>query len=546
MKFLACCWSSFREPGLTAMSRKLVSTPALLQVNVVRQIGVTRRKIFRYARCMAVLSQGNELTDVEPGQITFVEQRGESVAPTVSVDLKSALEATWQDRLDRLEAVLEAESGRPALEGAHLKALLQAGRELAGNGGLGKLCELVLDLSLEAVRASRGVVMTREKGGELKSRAIRGESLRISTAVRDLVMQQGKSLLVRDARLDRDFASQPAVVDQEIGSIVAVPLQTDERVIGFLYLDSPHLIREFTSEDLNLVTVMANIAAIRIEHARLLEQEQARKLLEREIEQAASIQRGLLPARAPEIAGLDLAGYNAPCRTVGGDYYDFLPYPDGRVALLIADVSGKGLGAALLMSSLQARVQVLFEDPDRLAAKVCRLNRSIAANCPDNCFVTFFAAVFDPASSELAYCNAGHNAPLLLHANGRVEALGATGLPLGIKRDGLFEESSLRLERGDVLVLYSDGVTEACRPDTDQEFGEQRLITVVQRKRNDCSVSLVEAIKAELLSFTQGAPPADDVTLVLARRCEKPVGLHPPRVCAMQGVARAEDENIGY
>ncbi|MBV8810117.1 MAG: PP2C family protein-serine/threonine phosphatase [Acidobacteriaceae bacterium] len=269
---------------------------------------------------------------------------------------------------------------------------------------------------------------------------------------------------------------------------------------------------------------MANIAAIRIEHARLTEQEQARKLLARELEQAAQIQRRLLPTGAPEIAGLDLAGYNAPCRTVGGDYYDFIPYSDGRVALFIADVSGKGLGAALLMSSLQARVQVLFEDSGRLAAKICRLNRSIAANCPDNCFITFFAAVFDPASNELTYCNAGHNAPLLLHANGEVESLGATDLPLGIKRNGIFEESSRRLERGDVLVLYSDGVTEARRPDTDQEFGEQRLIAVVQGKRNEPSVRLVEAINAELLSFTQGALAADDVTLVVARQCQAAAG----------------------
>ncbi len=304
---------------------------------------------------------------------------------------------------------------------------------------------------------------------------------------------------------------------------------------GLLYLDSPDLVREFTSDDLNLVTVMANIAAIRSEQARLMEQEQARKLLARELEHAAEIQRRLLPARAPNIAGLDLAGYNAPCRTVGGDYYDFLPYSDGRVALLIADVSGKGLGAALLMASLQARVQVLFEDSGRIAAQVCRLNRSIAANCPDNCFITFFAAVFNPAGGELAYCNAGHNAPLLLHANGETEALGATDVPLGIKRDGTYEERTRRLERGDVLVLYSDGVTEARSPDTDQEFGEHRLLAVVQGERNAPSASLVEAINAELLSFAQGEPAADDVTLLVARRCEETGGPNArPVVAACQ------------
>ncbi len=449
-------------------------------------------------------------------EITFVEEEPATSVPTASVDLKSALEASWQERLDRLDAVLEAESGeRSALESAQLKALVQAGRELAGNSSLEKLSELVLGLSLGAVKASRGVVMTREGKGEFKSRAIRGEGLRISTAVRDPVINEGKSLLIRDARLDQNFGSHASIVAQEIRSILAVPLQTDERVMGMLYLDSPHFVREFTPEDLNLVTVMANIAAIRIEHTRLVEQEQARKLMAAELERAAEIQRSLLPAGAPQIPGFDIAGYNAPCRTVGGDYYDFLQYPDGRVLLLIGDVSGKGMGAALLMSSLQARVQVLFEDPEPFGEQVRRLNRGVAANCPANCFITLFAALLDSATGDLIYCNAGHNAPLLLRRNQEVEMLEATGLPLGIMRDTGYEEKRCRLEPGDVLVLFSDGVTEACAPDSDREFGERRLIAALKSRKNRSAAELIDAVNTELLSFTGGLPAADDITLVL-------------------------------
>ena len=460
-----------------------------------------------------------EFTDAKRNEITFVEEGPANAVPAVSVDLKSALEASWQERFERLDAVLEMDLGaRPALESTHLRALVQAGRELAGNGALDKLFELILDLSLGAVKASRGVVMTREGQADLKSRAICGEGLRIGTGVRDLVMNEGKSLLVRDARLDQNFGSRPSIVAQEIRSILAVPLQTDDRVIGLLYLDSPHFVREFTPEDLNLVTVMANIAAIRIEHARLMEQEQARKLLARELERAAEIQRSLLPAKAPEIANFDLAGYNAPCRTVGGDYYDFLPYPDGRVVLLIGDVSGKGLAAALLMSNLQARAHILFEDPEPFAAQVCRLNRSVATNCPGNCFITLFAAVLHPATGELLYCNAGHNPPLLLRATGEVEPLEATGVPLGIVRDAHYEQKSCHLKGGDVLVLFSDGITEACALNGDQEFGERRLVATVQEKRNHAAIDMIDAVNAELLSFTQGAPAADDITLVIVQR----------------------------
>lgn len=131
-------------------------------------------------------------------------------------------------------------------------------------------------------------------------------------------MNEGRSLLVRDASLDRDFGSRPSILAQEIRSILAVPLQTDERVIGLLYLDLLQLVSEFSPEDLNLVTVMANIAGIRIEHARFMEQEEVRKMLARDLERAAEIQSRLLPSNPPDIAGFDLAGYKAPCRTVGG------------------------------------------------------------------------------------------------------------------------------------------------------------------------------------------------------------------------------------
>ena len=360
--------------------------------------------------------------------------------------------------------------------------------------------------------------MTREVDGSLKSRAIRGEGLRISATVRDRVVHQQASLLVRDANLDEDFAHQQSIITQQIRSFLAVPLQTGEETIGLIYLDSPQLIREFTVEDLNLLTVMANIAAIRIEHARLIEAEHAKRLLDRELERAAEIQRRLLPANAPEVAGFDLAGYNTPCRTVGGDYYDFLLYPDGRVAMVIADVSGKGMPAALLVSSLQARIQALFEKPEELAQQVARLNRITAANSPDNCFVTLFAAVLDPETGEMRYCNAGHNPPLLLHRNDEVELLEATGTVLGILPNGTFEERTCRLERGELLVLFSDGITEACSPDTNEEFGEERLVALMRREWQQSSSRIIEQIKTQLSSFIGPALAADDMTAVVVRR----------------------------
>jgi len=269
---------------------------------------------------------------------------------------------------------------------------------------------------------------------------------------------------------------------------------------------------------------MANIAAIRIEHARLAEVEQAEKMLASELQQAAEIQRRLLPEKAPVLPGVDIAGYNASCHTVGGDYYDFLTYPDGRVGLLVADVAGKGMPAALMVSSLQARVQVLFEEYTDLASRVTRLNRIIHTSCPNNRFITFFLGVLDPATGEMTYCNAGHNPPLLVRANGSVESLETTGLILGILPRSEIAQSTCKLERGDLMVLFSDGVTEASRADADEEFGEERLAATLRECVAEPAQGMIATVIRKLTEFTSGAPPADDITLVVVKYKGVPAG----------------------
>ncbi len=414
-----------------------------------------------------------------------------------------------------LEGVLSQE--KEIEGGPQMRALIRAGRELAGNMPLTELFKLIMNLSVDAVGATRGVLMTLE-GSELVVRAALGEGFRISNTVRDRVIKDKTSLLVRDARLDEAFADRMSIVQQQIRSMLAVPLQTDDRVIGLIYLDSPHFIKEFTKDDLSLLTVMANVAAIRIEHTRLAEVEQAERIHAKQLEQAAEIQRGLLPVQAPSVPGVDLAGYNAACHTVGGDYYDFLVYPDGRVGVLVGDVAGKGMPAALLMSSLQARVQVLFDDPTNLAALVTRLNRIITSNCPSNRFITFFIGILDPKTGELTYVNAGHNPPLVAHADGSVEKLDGTGLILGILSVATYAQKTCTMAPGDALLLFSDGVSEPVRPDSDEEFGEDRLAQNFAKLRNDNAQSIIDALNLQVREFTGGLPLPDDLTLVVAKR----------------------------
>jgi serine phosphatase RsbU (regulator of sigma subunit) len=359
--------------------------------------------------------------------------------------------------------------------------------------------------------------MTLESEDELVVRAAKGSAFRISSAVRDRVLNTHDSVLVRDTQMEDAYRMRQSIVEQRVRTFMAAPLQTKDRVIGLIYVDSPSLMRVFTKDDLNLLTVMANTAAIRIEHARLAEIEHQERLMARMLEQAAEIQKRHLPAKAPEVPGLDLAGHNAPCLTVGGDYYDFFPYPNGRVAMVLGDVSGKGMPASLLMMSLQARVQVLIEEPENLGAVMTRLNRLTTTNCPSNRFITFFMCLLDGNTGDLVFSNAGHNPPLLMRATGAFEWLDAGGCVLGIMPMMKYDDARNRLDPGDVLVVFSDGVTDAMNPQG-EEFGEARLAEVVTEHRAESSVSILDAVNGAIGEWAAGTPLPDDLTLLIARR----------------------------
>jgi sigma-B regulation protein RsbU (phosphoserine phosphatase) len=235
------------------------------------------------------------------------------------------------------------------------------------------------------------------------------------------------------------------------------------------------------------------------------------------MQQAAQIQQGLFPSKFPQSTGVDIAAKAVPARHVGGDYYDFITFPDGQIGMIVADVAGKGMPASLLMSSLQARVHVLFETSERLGEKVERLNKATAANLPGNRFITFFMGILNPETGELVYTSAGHNPPVLVRAKGGYELLVSGGIILGIMPMAKYEESRITLEKGDVLVMFSDGVTEAPDPN-DQEYGENRLANLVAELASRPAQEIVDAIHTSVAEFTQGAPPADDITVVVTRR----------------------------
>ena len=498
-----------RSKNGTFLNDTRISTKHLLR---------TRDRIVAGHLTMTLVEEGAELSD----DVVFVQEAGGEINPdaTVMTSLEGLISAEGTLPPEGMQRPVKPglASRREVFQTAEVQALIRAGRLLADRMPLDDLFQQVLDLSIEAVDAERGLLLALE-GETLVSRAVHGEGFRISTTVRDRVINQKASLLVRNLQQDEALKAQVSIFEQQIQTMMAVPLQTENRVIGLIYLDSKSLVREFTPDDLNLLTVLANVAAIRIEHERFLEMERLEQIRTQDLRQAAIIQSGILPGVAPEIPGFDIAGHNQASLTVGGDYYDFIPYSGDRIGVVLADVAGKGMAAALLMTNLQAAVRILAEHPCNLIEMVSRLDQSVYRNTPINRFVTMFFATFDPASGQVTYCNAGHNSPLLLRSDGELELLKPQGTVLGMLPELGYEQATLAFGPGDLLAIFSDGVTEAESPEG-EEYGDDRLADLLRASQDESAESIVEKIVADVDRFTEGAPAADDVTVVIAR-CPK-------------------------
>ena len=429
------------------------------------------------------------------------------------------LQGTVALTLDRVLALAQGPKSTKEFDPyAHdrMAALIEAGRELAAHRPLQEIFDLILRLSTKAVRAKRGVLMTFD-GPELVVSAAIGAGFRISQAVKAKVLEERTSILVADTSMDEMLREARTIVEQRVKSLIAVPLQTESKVIGIIYVDSPDVIRQFTAEDLSLLTVMGNIAAVRIDHARLLEVERTEQIMAKELAQAAEIQTGLLPQEEPILDGLKVAGRSIPCRSVGGDYYDYFPLSNGRLVVLVGDVAGKGLPAALLMTSLQARVHSLVENYEDMAQLTTILNRGVSAKCPRGKFITFFIALLDPIAGTIAYCNAGHNPPILVSASGEVSNLEAGGPVLGVLGKYTYEGATVPWNPGDALIMFSDGISEAFNP-AGEEYGEERLTELLPSITSGTPSVVLEKVFTEVMAFMAEAPASDDMTLVIATR----------------------------
>jgi serine phosphatase RsbU (regulator of sigma subunit)/pSer/pThr/pTyr-binding forkhead associated (FHA) protein len=404
-----------------------------------------------------------------------------------------------------------------------LQILNEVHRALGRSAAVEDLLDLILERAFEHLQPEEGAVFLRIPDATYRcaaSRSTKGHDQQImfSTNLMREVADKGMAALVLDARVDARFQDADSMINAGICSLVAAPLLDPDGPLGMMVLSTSANTREFTEEDMELLTSLASVAAMRIREVRLTEEAAERRRLEREVALARDIQIALLPDSPPSLPGYLLHGGNSPSRGVSGDFYTVLERKAGtECVFFVADVSGKGIPAAVIAASLDA----LMTGPIELGvppAEACeRVSRRLFHKTSPSKFATAFLAVLELASGVVHYTNAGHNPGLVLRGDGTTEWLDSTGPPLGMFVDGEFAAAAVELEGKDTLVLYTDGITEAENLDAEQ-FGQERLAAVCAEHRDHPPAELARAIEDELVAFADGNPFTDDRTVVILRR----------------------------
>jgi len=446
----------------------------------------------------------------------------------------SGSNATIDRLLSRIENITHGDPSPGVLSKINL--LLEATMLLHSQLPLDAVLSTMVDHAIAVTVAERGMLLEADPAGSLRMRLARGskaapiplESFSPSQTALRLAVQRQSSIITEDLnRDDVNLKAAQSVRSQRLRAVVVIPLYAMSHVssteslihtehaqfLGILYLDSRRP-AAFSKLDRQILDAIAIEAASILDNARLVERERGRQRLEQELSIAHEIQQALLPCGFRDFPHLAITGINSPCLAVGGDYFDVFALSDDRTAFLIADVSGKGLGAALLTTMLQGALSGMKMGADP-AGVFNHINRFLCEHSEVGRYATMFFGILD-RQGRFEFINAGHPSPLLVRAGEVAEAFTEGGFPVGLIPDAGYVASCVMLEPGDTLVLYSDGVTEATDPD-EQMFGISRLRELLLGQYEAPLEALQKTILESVRVFSRGASQADDITLVLAR-----------------------------
>jgi sigma-B regulation protein RsbU (phosphoserine phosphatase) len=387
------------------------------------------------------------------------------------------------------------------------------------------LLEKIMDLISEYLPMDRGVLMLREgnppqmiaKVPRIKNKNLLRQKILVSQSIINIVLDNHSSVLTADAQTDDRLKGKDSIIRSNIHSAMCVPLWNNREIIGVIYADRISLLEQFTEDDLRMMTLLSNLAAVKIENSRAVEKAIEIEKFQKELALAAQIQKDFLPKKNPVCDRLDISWMFVPCNQVGGDYYDFISIDPCRLAVIVADVSGKGISAALLMASLRAALIAEIGPQFRLENVAAKLNDFVHSSSAANRFISCFVCDLDMTTGQLRYVNAGHNPPIILSKDGKVRRLDPTGFCLGMFPSVSYDVAEVTVDKGEIVVLYTDGVTDA-RNSAGQDFGEDNLIGLLKKSAKKPTAEIVFKVNAELGRFSSGVDAFDDMTMIVLKR----------------------------
>jgi sigma-B regulation protein RsbU (phosphoserine phosphatase) len=445
--------------------------------------------------------------------IPFIERAGNEVETMADIPANDQLSKLERENV-RLKAALQ-----------ELSILNDIATAINSSTGLDKLIERIVHKSIKHLGAEQGTITlleSLEQDSPFRTMIRSTDTSRdvlpyhLDTQLTGWMLKNKKPLLINNFQDNDDFRTVQRD-DYPIRSLLTVPLMLKGRLVGMLNVFNKRDEGGFTDGDKRLLTIIATQSSQVIENSRLLEEQQRFQLMQEEMRLACKIQMDLLPAEAPLIAGYDHAGRSIPAKTVGGDYFDFIQLDDHRIAVCLGDVAGKGMPAALLMANLQATLRAQSTDVQSATCCIKRSNKLMFKNTDIDKFVTLFYGILDCRSHELSYCNAGHNYPFLIRDNGKIDRLSVGGLVLGALEEFDYCEDSVQLNPGDMLLIFSDGISEA-QNEAGDFYGEERLGEIVAAHRGESAAQVVDSVMESIRDYVGETPQSDDMTILVSKR----------------------------
>ncbi len=471
----------------------------------------------------------DEVSGLSKPRITAVERDIKRTGDSVQFENRSV-------DLSSIVTQMEVQSHHSGIEQAfaitpqqRLDAVVNVTRALSKAVGREQISTIILECLFELfLQVDRGFVVLQEESGGLTPVAFQlrnpkdDEAIRISRTIVDHVLAQKQAVLSADACTDERFDMSQSVADFRIRSLMVAPLvDSDGNALGVIQLDTLRRTLGFSDQDLEILSVVAMQASLALENEKLHEVAEVQRKLQRDLELAHEVQHGLLPRSRPQLPGFEFYDYYRPAQQVGGDYYDYIVLNDGRVGVVVADVVGHGMAAAILMAKLAAEVRFAVAMERDPAAAVGKLNRAISGLQLDR-FITLVLVMIDANLDQMMIVNAGHSLPIIRHADGSIEEPGPefSSLPLGVASDVVFNAYQRKLAPGDAVILYTDGIPDS----TDAQegtFSVDRIRALVREAPSNSINEIGSHLVRELKRFVGSASQMDDICVVgFSRKAE--------------------------